>query len=408
MSYSKEFLDFINLYNESLKKAGKYKTESAFESPQSEKVVVQNKEVLMFASNNYLGLANNPEIIKSAKESMDKYGYGEASVRFIAGTTQIHLDLEKKLSEFLQKENTILFSSCFAANEAFFAAIINQTAGADRKSVIYSDELNHASIIDGLKLVKKDLFIKRIYPHNDISALEKMLQEDEKENYLIKIIATDGVFSMEGELAKLKDLTVLAEKYQALLFVDDSHGVGVCGKTGRGAAEEFGVLDKIDVFSGTLGKALGGAAGGFISGKKELIDFLRQTSRPYMFSNSLPPMIVSASITAIDLLLQKPELLKKSKENTEYFRKELLSRGFRIIEGSHPIVPIMIGEASLTQQMQKELLKEGLYLVGLWFPVVPEGQARLRVQISSAHSKEDLDKALNIIEKIGKKLGVIR
>ena len=405
--YSKELLNLINLEIKTLKDAGKYKDEAPLSSPQGSKVLVNGKKVLMFASNNYLGLSNNSEIIKSAKESMDLYGYGMSSVRFISGTTQLHIALEKKLSEFLQTEDTILFNSCYAANEAFFASLINQTDWKNKKSVIYSDELNHASIIDGLKLVKKELFVKRIYPHNDLFALEGMLQEDEKEGYCIKIVVSDGVFSMEGELAQLEELVKLSEKYEALLFVDDSHGVGVCGLHGKGSPEEAGVLGKIDVLSGTLGKAFGGASGGYLSGKKEVIDFLRQKARPYIFSNSLPPMIVGASMKAIDLLNKNQELLQKSKQNTDYFRQEIKKAGFKIIESTHPIVPIIIGEAGLTQKMQKELLSNGLYLVGLWFPVVSEGQARLRVQISSAHTKKDLDEAINILISVGKKLGII-
>lgn len=405
--YTKDLLNLINSELDSLRESRKYKNESILVSPQAAEVLVNGKKVLMFASNNYLGLANNQEIIKSAKDSIDKYGYGLASVRFISGTTELHIALEKKLSQFLHTEDTILFNSCYAANEAFFAALINQTDGKNKKSIIYSDELNHASIIDGLRLIKKDLFIKRIYQHNDLSSLEKMIIEDEKENYFIKIIVSDGVFSMEGELAQLQKLVKLAERYNALFFVDDSHGVGVCGLNGRGTPEELGVLGKIDVLSGTLGKAFGGAGGGYLSGKKELIEFLRQKARPYMFSNSLPPMIVGGSIRAIDLLSNNLELIKKSKKNTEYFRKQIKKKGFKIIEGSHPIVPIMIGEAALTQKTQKELLDEGLYLVGLWFPVVPDGQARLRVQISSAHTREDLDKAISILTNVGRRLKLI-
>lgn len=405
--YSEDFLNLINSEIKSLKENGKYKQEVALESPQGAEVLAFGKKVLMFASNNYLGLADNPEIIKAAKLAMDEYGYGMSSVRFISGTNKLHLALEKKLSEFLGTEDTILFSSCYAANEAFFASIINQTDGENKKSVIYSDELNHASIIDGLKLVKKELFVKRIYPHNNIQALGKMLKEDENENYFVRIIASDGVFSMEGELANLPELVKLAESYKAILFVDDSHGVGVCGQKGKGSPEELGVLGKVDVLSGTLGKAFGGASGGYISGKKELIDFFRQKARPYMFSNSLPPIIAGASLEAIELLEKNPRLILQSKENTAHFREQIKAKGFEIIEGSHPIVPILIGDAALTQKMQKELLAEGIYLVGLWFPVVPEGQARLRVQISSSHTKNDLDKAISIIANVGKRLKII-
>ena len=392
---------------DSLEQQGKYKHEAALESPQGPKVKVGGREVLMFASNNYLGLANHPEIIKAAKEAVDKFGYGMSSVRFICGTTLLHQELEKKISVFLKTEDTILFSSCFAANEAFFASLINQIDPSAGPSFIYSDALNHASIIDGLKLMKKEQFVKRIYPHNDPKALEEMLSTDQTENCQLKIIATDGVFSMEGELAKLAELVKLADQYQALLFVDDSHGIGACGPSGRGSADQLGLSGKIDVLSGTLGKAFGGAPGGFLSGKKELIEFMRQKARPYIFSNNLPPMIAAAAIKVIELVEKSPELLIRLKHNTEAFRAGAKAKGFKIIEGDHPIVPIMVGEASLTRKFSQELLKEGLYLVGLWFPVVPEGQARLRAQVSAAHSTEDIARALDILESVGKKLGII-
>ncbi len=405
--YSNDLLNLINSEIESLKANGKYKLERVLESPQGPKVKVGGKEVLMFASNNYLGLANHPQVIEAATKAMAEYGYGMASVRFISGTTKIHLALEQKLSEFLQTEDTILFSSCFAANEAFFAALVHQADSQNLKSIIYSDELNHASIIDGLRLVKKEAVIKRIYPHTDMAALKKLLEDDAQADYAVKIIATDGVFSMEGELAKLPELVELAEKYQALLFVDDSHGAGACGKFGKGSPDELNVLGKIDVLSGTLGKALGGASGGYLSGKKELIEFLRQKARPYIFSNSLPPMIAAASIAAIELLSSQPELLAKLKNNTLYFRQKIQAAGFKTYGEIHPIAPIHVGEAALAQTMAKELLNQGLYLVGLWFPVVAEGQARLRAQISAAHTRQDLDRALDILTQVGREVGLI-
>lgn len=405
--YSKELLNLITSEIESLKHQGKYKNEAVLESPQGPKVTVNGREILMFASNNYLGLANHPEIIKAAKYCMNQFGFGMSSVRFISGTTVLHQELETKLSEFLNTEDTILFSSCFTANEAFFAAIINQTADPTRPSVIYSDELNHASIIDGLKLVKKKLFIKKIYKHNDVAALRTTLAEDQTQNYYLKIIATDGVFSTEGELANLPQLVNLGREFQALLFIDDSHGVGVTGLTGRGSAEELGVLGQIDVLSGTLGKSFGGASGGYLSGKKELIEFFRQKARPYIFSNSLPPMIVAGCLKAIELVEKHPELLKKLRTNTKYFREKLSALGFRIIPGDHPIIPIKIGEAATAQKISQELLKRGVYIVGLWFPVVAEGDARLRVQISAVHSKEDLDQAIEILEEVSKEFKVI-
>jgi glycine C-acetyltransferase len=403
--YSNSLLNLIAKEIESLKNQGKYKDESALQSAQSAAVKVGGKDLLMFASNNYLGLADHPDIIKAAKDAMDAYGYGMASVRFIAGTGDIHLALEKKLAGFLGVEDAILVSSCFAANEAFFAAVTSLAAGG--QAAVYTDELNHASIIDGLRLMKKETAVKRIYPHRDVAALEKMLQEDAAKNYSVKIIVTDGVFSMEGEVADLPALKHLAEKHEALLFVDDSHGVGVCGQTGKGTPEAAGLHGQIDVLSGTLGKALGGALGGYLAGKKELIDFLRQKARPYLFSNSLPPMIAAGSLKAIELVETNPDLIKKLNDNTAYFREQVVSQGFSILEGSHPIVPVMIGEAKKTQELQKALLKKGLYLVGLWFPVVPEGHSRLRVQISAAHRREDLDRALEILGEAGRELGVI-
>lgn len=406
--YSSELLNLIKSEIALLKEQGKYKMERVLESPQGAHVKVGGQEVLMFASNNYLGLADNAQVKEAAKKATEDYGYGMASVRFISGTTKIHLELEKKLAEFLNAEDAILFSSCFSANEAFFAALVHHADSQKLTSVIYSDELNHASIIDGLRLVKKEAVVKRIYPHHDLATLNKMLEEDSARDYTARIIATDGVFSMEGELAKLPELVKLAKEHQALLFVDDSHGVGACGPLGKGSPDELKVLGQIDVLSGTLGKALGGASGGYLAGKKELIEFLRQKARPYTFSNSLPPMIAGASIAAIDLISSQPELLKKLKDNTAYFREKIKAVGFKIYGEIHPIIPIHIGEATVAQQMAKELLSQGIYLVGLWFPVVAEGQARLRVQISAAHSQQDLDRALEVLIAVGWQFSIIK
>lgn len=406
--YTKELLDFLTGEVEQLKKEGRFKNELALTSAQGPRVKVKDKEVLMFASNNYLGLASHPRIIAAAKSCLDDFGFGLSSVRFISGTTVLHQELEKEVAGFLQTEDAILFSSCFAANEAFFAALFTPSGGEQKPSVIYTDELNHASIIDGLKLVRGNHLVKKIYPHNNLIELEKMLLEDAAGDYQFKVIATDGVFSMEGELAGLPKLAELSKKFQALLFVDDSHGLGVCGQAGRGSAEELGVLEQIDVFSGTFSKALGGAGGGFLAGKKELIDFLRQKARPYTFSNSLSTTIVQGSLTAVKLLKEQPDLLIKLKENTLYFREKIAAAGFKIINGHHPIVPIMLNDAALTQKMSQELLKRGLYVVGLWFPVVPEGQARLRVQISAAHLKADLDQAIAILTTVGRELKIIK
>ena len=385
-----------------------YKYETALQTAQAGVVKVKGKHVVMLASNNYLGMANHPVIKKAAIEGIRKYGYGVASVRFLCGTQTIHLELERKISKFVRTEDTILFSSCFAANEGFFASLTNEKLGYETyKDVIYSDRLNHASIIDGQRLCRPETTDKKIYEHADLENLERLLEEDKGKDYRFRIIATDGVFSMEGDLAPLAQLVGLARKYGATLFVDDSHAIGVCGKTGRGTPEEFGVLGDVDVITGTLGKAIGGASGGYISGSRELISYLRQKSRPYTFSNSLPPAIVSACIASFDLLTKDKSIVRRLQENTKYFRREIQSLGFRILKGTHPIVPIMLGEASLAQDMSAALLKAGVYIKGLWFPVVPRGEARLRAQISASLTKKDLDRALDAFSKIGKKMGVI-
>ncbi len=393
---------------ERLESTKTFKYETALESAQAGVVKVKGKDVVMLASNNYLGMSNHPLVKKAAINAIKKYGYGVASVRFICGTQTIHLQLEKKISKFVGTEDTILFSSCFAANEGFFASITNEKLGLDTyRDVIYSDRLNHASIIDGQRLCRSETTDKKIYDHGNMEQLERMLEEDQHKDYRFRIITTDGVFSMEGDLAPVDKLVDLSKKYHAMLFVDDSHAIGVCGKSGRGTPEHFGVLGKIDVITGTLGKAIGGAAGGYISGSKKLISYLRQKSRPYTFSNSLPPAIVAACIASFDLLSKDRSIVKRLHENTTYFRKEIESLGFSILEGTHPIVPIMLGEASIAQDMSAMLLKYGVYIKGLWFPVVPKGEARLRAQISADLSRKNIDFALNVFEKIGKKLKVI-
>lgn len=385
-----------------------YKYETSIEGPQGGTVSVGGKDVVMLASNNYLGLSNHPDIKRAAIKGIKKYGYGVASVRFLCGTQDIHLRLEKKISRFVGCEDTILFSSCFAANEGFFASLINENLGAgEYRDVIYSDRLNHASIIDGQRLCRSELVDKKIYNHGDVKHLEGLLEEDRGTGYRFRIIATDGVFSMEGDLAPLPQLVELAGRYNAMLFVDDSHAIGVCGKSGRGTPEATGTLKKIDVLTGTLGKAIGGAAGGYISGRKELIAYLRQKSRPYTFSNSLPPSIIYGAMAAFDLLSSDRSVVKRLHRNTAYFRKEIAAAGFTILEGVHPIVPVMLGEAAVAQDMSAMLLKKGVYVKGLWFPVVPKGEARLRVQISADHSKKDLDRALEAFVKVGRKLKVI-
>lgn len=387
-----------------------YKYEVPVDGLQGGVVRANGRAQVMLASNNYLGLANHPRIVAAAKKGLEDHGYGLGSVRFICGTQKIHLELEERIARFLGTEAAILHSSCFAANEAFFAALVGASLGAsDYRDVIYSDALNHASIIDGIRLSR--IAVKttdlRAYKHNDFDELKRFVDEDQAKDYRLSIIATDGVFSMEGEYAPLAEFVDLARKRDALLFVDESHSTGVLGATGRGTPEQCGVHGKIDVISGTLGKALGGASGGFIAGKKCLIDFLRQKSRPYTFSNSVPPSIVCASIEALNILEEDNSLVEKLHQNTDYFRKEVKRLGFKILEGIHPIVPVMVGEAATAMDMSSALLDEGVYVRGLWYPVVPKGEARLRVQISAAHEVQDLDHALAAFAKVGKKLGVI-
>lgn len=395
---------------EKAKQEKTFKYEVPVEGEQGGTVQVGGNSVVMLASNNYLGLAKHPRIKEAARAGLDKWGFGMASVRFLCGTQPIHMELEQAIARFFGTEDAILHSSCFAANEAFFTGLLANPLGQeDYKDVIYSDQLNHASIIDGIRLcrITAKSTDARAYPHNQIDTLKLWLEEDKDKSYRIKIIATDGVFSMEGDLAPLPELVDLATRHQALLFVDESHATGVLGASGRGTPEAQGVHGKIDVISGTLGKALGGAAGGFITGKKELIEFLRQKSRPYTFSNTLPPPLVCAAIEAFRLLEEDNSLVTRLHENTAYFRTEIKRLGFTILEGSHPIVPVMLGEAALAMDMSRELLPAGVYVKGLWYPVVPKGEARLRVQISAAHTKADLDRALSAFEKVGKKLSVI-
>lgn len=387
-----------------------FKYEVPIDGFQGGVVNVDGKPAVMLASNNYLGLANHPRVLEAARKGLDKYGFGMASVRFICGTQKIHFELEQRIAAFLGMEDAILHSSCFAANEAFFTALMSNDFGTSGyKDVIYSDALNHASIIDGIRLCRQatkttDL---RAYKHNDLEQLKSWLKEDEAKDYRISVIATDGVFSMEGEYAPLKEFVDIARKHDAILFVDESHATGALGKRGRGTPEQCGVHGQIDVVSGTLGKALGGAAGGFVAGKKTLIDFMRQKSRPYTFSNTLPPSLVCASIEALKILEEDDSLVQKLHDNTTYFRKEIKNVGFTILEGEHPIVPVMLGEAAVAMDMSRELLTEGVYVRGLWYPVVPQGEARLRVQISAAHEKKDLDHAIAAFVKVGKKLKVL-
>jgi glycine C-acetyltransferase len=393
-----------------IKQAKTFKYEVPLESEQGGDVLVQGHDVVMLASNNYLGLANHPQIKQAAHRGIDTWGYGLASVRFLCGTEPVHLELERRIAAFVGCESAILHSSAFAANEAFFSSLLaNDFGQSGYQDVIYSDQLNHASIIDGIRLCRAiaKQTVSRPYPHMDVKRLAEMLDEDKDKGYRIRVIATDGTFSMEGDLAPLAELAHLARNHGALLLVDDSHSTGVLGKRGRGTHEELGLFGKIDVITGTFGKALGGASGGFVAGRTPLIEFLRQKSRPYTFSNTMPPSVVCASIEAIDMIENDPSIVKGVQENTRYFRSEIVKLGFKIIEGTHPIVPIMLGEAALAQDMSRELLGEGVYIKGLWYPVVPKGEARLRAQISAAHAREHLDRALGAFKKVGQKLNVI-
>ena len=391
-----------------LERTKTFKKETVIESEQGAVVRVAGKDAVMLASNNYLGLASDPRIKQAAIRGVRDYGYGVSSVRFLCGTLTVHRQLEEKIAGFLGTEDAVLFSSCFAANEGFFASIINEKMDAESyRDVIYSDRLNHASIIDGTRLCRAEVVDRKIYEHADVNDLQKKLEADREASYRFGFIATDGIFSMEGDLAPLPALIEISKKYGRILFVDDSHAVGVIGATGRGSPEQLGVHGKVDVLSGTLGKALGGASGGYIAGNKDLISYLRQKSRPYTFSNSLPPSIAVAAIEALTILEQDPSLIERLRQNTAYFRKYIQELGYKILAGEHPIVPVMLGEASVAMDMSDALLEQGVYIKGLWYPVVPKGEARLRAQISAAFDQATLDRALTAFEKVGKRLGVI-
>ena len=379
-----------------VKISGRYKNERIINSSQGSTINVENSKVLNFCANNYLGLASNNQVIKRAKDTLESHGFGMASVRFICGTQDIHKELELKISEFLKKEDTILYAAAFDANGGLFEPLFND------QDAIISDALNHASIIDGIRLCKAKRFR---YKHNDMEDLE--LQLKNSNDCRSKIIVTDGVFSMDGTIAQLDKICELANKYDALVMSDECHSTGFVGPTGRGVPEELNVIDQVDIVTGTLGKALGGASGGFTSGPKEIIDILRQKSRPYLFSNTLAPSIVGASLGILDVLENDTSHLKKLKENTKYFRQKISKFGFDIKPGNHPIVPVMLYDDHLAQEMSSELLKLNIYVIGFFYPVVPKGQARIRVQISASHSIQDIDKALNAFYEVGKKLKVI-
>ena len=382
---------------ESIRSQGLFKSERTIDSPQQADIrLLDQRSMLNLCANNYLGLADHPEIVRAAHEGLDRWGYGMASVRFICGTQTIHRTLETKLSEFLGTEETILYGSCFDANGGLFETLLSD------QDAIISDSLNHASIIDGVRLCKAQRFR---YRNNDMAHLEEQLQAAASCRF--RMIATDGVFSMDGYLANLPEICALADKYKAIVMVDDSHAVGFMGPTGRGTPEHFGVADRIDILTGTLGKALGGASGGYTSGRKPLIDLLRQRSRPYLFSNTLAPPIAAASVRTLELLNESQSLRTQLQENSRYFRSGMTAAGFRLLPGEHPIIPVMIGDAALAARLADELLQEGIYVVGFSFPVVPKGEARIRTQMSATHTREQLEFAVNAFNRAGRKVGVI-
>lgn len=392
-----KFQDHLKQEIQSIRDAGLYKTERLIATPQNAEIKLTTGEsVLNFCANNYLGLSDHPRVIEGAKKAMDKRGYGMSSVRFICGTQDIHKELESKISNFFKTEDTILYAACFDANGGVFEPLFGQ------EDAIISDELNHASIIDGVRLCKA---VRYRYKHADMQDLEEQLKLSKAQRF--RIIVTDGVFSMDGDIARLKEICDLADKYEALVMVDDSHAAGFIGKTGRGSIEHHGVMERVDIVTGTLGKALGGAMGGYTTGKKEIIEMLRQRSRPYLFSNSLSPAICGASIAVFDMLSESTALRDKVMENAAYFRSELTKAGFDCKPSESAICALMLYDAVLSQQFAAKLQEENIYVTGFYYPVVPKGQARIRIQLSAAHSRENLDKALKAFIKIGKELKVI-
>jgi len=395
-----QYKSFITKEIESIKEAGLFKKERVITSAQSAEITIQGgQKVFNFCANNYLGLSSHPQVIQAAKDAIDTHGFGMSSVRFICGTQDIHKTLEQKISTFLGTEDTILYAAAFDANGGVFEPLLGET------DAIISDALNHASIIDGIRLCKS---MRYRYDHNSMEDLEAKLKLAMADGAQQKMIVTDSVFSMDGTIAQLDKIVALAEKYEALIMIDECHSSGFMGKTGRGVHELKGVMGKIDIITGTLGKALGGASGGFTSGRKEIIDLLRQRSRPYLFSNTLAPSITGASIAVFDLLSKTTTLRDKLEENTKYFREKILAAGFDIKPGEHPIIPIMLYDAVVSQKMAEKLLEKGIYVIGFYYPVVAKGQARIRVQISAGHSKEQLDHAITSFIEVGKELGVIK
>ena len=391
------FLGHLSEKTEKLRGEGLYKAERVMTSPQQAWVDANGKRVLNLCANNYLGLSNRPELVATAQQALMKFGFGMSSVRFICGTQTIHKQLEEQLSAFLGTEDTLLYSSCFDANGGLFETLL------DAEDAIISDALNHASIIDGIRLCKAT---RLRYANNDMAELEKKLQEARSNRF--RMIATDGVFSMDGTNANLQDICELADRYDAMVMVDDSHAVGFVGEHGRGTHEACGVMDRVDILTGTLGKALGGASGGYTSGRKEIVAWLRQRSRPYLFSNSLPPVIAATSMQVLEMLSASDELRVRLRENSRFFRNQMEGLGFTLVPGHHPIIPVMLGDAVLAQEMAAALLEEKVYVIGFSYPVVPRGQARIRTQMSAAHSQDDLERAIAAFAKVGRSLGVIR
>lgn len=391
------FLNHLNAELQKLREAGLYKTERVMTSPQSAWVEANGKKVINLCANNYLGLANHPELVKAAEAALPKYGFGLSSVRFICGTQDIHKQLEAKISGFLGMEDTQLYSSCFDANGGVFEPLLGE------EDALISDALNHASIIDGIRLCKAQRFR---YANSDMADLDAQLKA--ASGCRFKLVVTDGVFSMDGYIAKLPEICDIAEKHGAMVMVDDSHAVGFIGEKGRGTHEHHGVMGRVDILTGTLGKALGGASGGYVASSQPVIDWLRQKSRPYLFSNTLAPTIVATSLHVLDMLEQGGELRARLRENSRHFRAGMEKLGFKLLPGEHPIIPVMLYDAPLAQEFAKRLLDEGVYVIGFFFPVVPQGQARIRTQMSAGHTREDLDRAIAAFAKVGRELGVIK
>jgi len=391
-------LDLFRQTLEGIRAEGLYKDERIITSPQRVEIQVQdNDSVLNFCANNYLGLADHPEVLKAAQQALNDHGFGLASVRFICGTQDLHKQLERTISAFFGTEDTILYTSCFDANGGLFETLLGP------EDAVISDSLNHASIIDGIRLCKAK---RHRYPNSDMAALEEILKSTQ--DCRLRLIATDGVFSMDGFIAKLDEIASLAEKYDALLMVDDSHATGFVGRTGRGSAEHKGVMNQVDIFTSTLGKALGGGSGGFTTGRQEIIDLLRQRSRPYLFSNTLPPPLVAAGIRVFTMLSSSTELRDRLEDNTRFFRGAMEAAGFDLKPGEHPIVPVMLYDAPLAQEFARRLLKEGIYVIGFFYPVVPKNEARIRVQLSAAHRREHLEKGVEAFTRVGRALGVLK